>query len=322
MKKQLRLLAITATLSLGLCSCSGRIDVSESVSTPAVSVVDMTDNTPPQELKADFTCGLSNTTLEPPTAFNYSKAIAMELYVDNSGAAADFGVLIFIDGILQKCTLRDSDKSEYMPVVSVKSNQVKVISLSFEPQAAKQADSVDVYYCFVYMPTYRPQSADASFGECNSLRSLNVMSLVGIEPQACGNVSISTAESITPDKTASPDALSIALEPESGGKLSDGLTADDKLKLTLSGSSGSGKNGENIWRVCMIVDGAPVPAFDGKRYIDMAAGEDIASSVSVALSELPDNGEDYASAFFIAVPTQRHNGIAPVATESFVLNRK
>lgn len=247
----------------------------------------------------------------------YSSEKKMGFYINNTGSASSFTVLLYVDGIRQSYSLDSGTEKATHHVVQVAKDERKEFYVTYNPTAGEFKENTIISYAIMYNPEFAPQSPTVLFGNNYGLSFFN-FKLSGISKDITLVKNI-----IKGEKTTIPnDILQKYMMPDSSGAgyvntlensarlvalKNDNMTIEsdphpnavcssDTLTVRILGGA------ECEYRVSMYVDHKLISAFNGFEYIDMESSVNEMSEFSIALSELklPESG--YHSLYFIAVP--------------------
>ena len=116
-----------------------------------------------------FSYGFGLVSPEADTNMVYDgQPIQAECFVDNTGAAMNVGILIFVDGIPQPYKVGDEAES-YMHIHEAPAMQKNTFSFSFTPVSGKKGESMSVRFLSILNPQTRPDKPTYIFGHTGAM---------------------------------------------------------------------------------------------------------------------------------------------------------
>lgn len=91
------------------------------------------------------------------------KPVSLIFELNNIGAAAQYGILVFIDGIVQEFKTEDYKKMDYMHNYELKAEENKSIQISLIPQNLEKGE-YDLSVLVLLNPDFMPQEPNYVFG--------------------------------------------------------------------------------------------------------------------------------------------------------------
>lgn len=306
-----------------LCGCTAHSEAAESSYDPfQMPPLGMSDT-----IDANFGFGL----IDPPDSgrLRYSNPLTLHFWLENGGEPVDYGVLIFVNGILQEITT-DGGDLQTMARIDIAKNERREFSVTFSPHAAANDSDFVLTYALMFHPGFAPESETCAFGNyyrlsCSSL----LLTDSGAIPLTAQTKSAAETEPIPETVAAkfyerdgdgnvigSPllTGAQLIAERQSPQETEDNaLRPADSVKLTLLGGASA-----RTWRISMYCDHEIVAAFDGAEYLDMTASGDTMSVYTVPMSVLGERSQKYGSVYFIASPLGADLSDDPLRSHIFV----
>ena len=317
-----------------LCGCTdGRTAHSETAESsfdpfymPPLNMSDRID--------ANFGFGLT----DPPEndRFAYSDEMTLRFYADNAAQEADFGLMLFVNGVLQEYRFEEEPAKSTLFRFPVGKDEKREFTVSFSPKAAESDSECVLSYSLMFHPDFTPQSAQCSFGNYYRLMSLSA-SLTDV-PDGCKTVKTLRAAETAPipeelrakyyeldaDGNVVSDLLRTSTQLRTEKLSADypdaaddpapnALHRGDSVRLTLLGGAK-----ERTWRISMYCDHALVTAFDSAQYLDMTASNETMSVYTVPVSVIGKREPEFGSVYFVAAPLGADAADDPYRSHVFV----
>lgn len=327
-------LFVCAAAALALCGCTGRTGASSVSSAPA-DYDPFAQQTGAEEfLDANFGFGLT----DPPEndRFAYSDEMTLRFYADNAAQEADFGLMLFVNGVLQEYRFEEEPAKSTLFRFPVGKDEKREFTVSFSPKAAESDSECVLSYSLMFHPDFTPQSAQCSFGNYYRLMSLSA-SLTDV-PDGCKTVKTLRAAETAPipeelrakyyeldaDGNVVSDLLRTSTQLRTEKLSADypdaaddpapnALHRGDSVRLTLLGGAK-----ERTWRISMYCDHALVTAFDSAQYLDMTASNETMSVYTVPVSVIEKREPEFGSVYFVAAPLGADAADDPYRSHVFV----
>lgn len=269
--------------------------------------------------------------IAPPDAgrLRYSDPLTLHFWLDNGGEPIDYGVLIFVNGVLQEIST-DGGDLQTMARIDIAKNERREFSVAFSPHAAAGDSEFVLTYALMFHPGFASESETCSFGNyyrlsCSSL----LLTDSGTIPLTAQTKSAAKAEPI-PETVAAMfyerdgdgnvignpllTGAQLVAERQSPQETEDNaLRPADSVRLTLLGGASA-----RTWRISMYCDHEIVAAFDGAEYLDMTASSDTMSVYTVPMSVLGKRAQKYGSVYFVAMPLGADRSDDPFSSHAFV----
>ncbi len=255
---------------------------------------------------------------------DYASTVSFNYYVDNSGNAADFGLLLFLNGIRQPYRTEENSENKFMHTFDVDQNERKVQKIEFEPVVGEKGDEVSVEIITMFHPNFI-QTENSNYQFNHKISSLfpskmTVTQETGLsEPKVCSEYEVTPISdelrqqfnTMSPTGGSGGNALedSVYIETlkndifytpkdlQAGKGDNTPFSVNDSVTLCMYG----GKPCK--YRVSMYIDHELVKgAFDGADYIDMTPSKDSICKKKIDMEKLGLSLEDHSHLYFIAVP--------------------
>lgn len=307
-----------------LCGCTTHSETAESSFDPFyMPPLGMSDT-----IDANYGFGL----VDPPESgsLRYSNPLTLHFWLENGGDPVDYGILIFVNGVLQELTLDGDSELQTMVRIEIEKNERREFSVTFSAHAAAGDSEFVLTYALMFHPKFAPGSETCAFGNyyrlsCSSL----LLSDSGAIPLTAQTKSAAEAAPI-PETLAARfyerdgdgnvignpllTGTQLIAERQSPQEQADNaLRPADSVKLTLLGGASARK-----WRISMYCDHELVRAFDGEDYLDMTASSNTMSVYTVPMSVLGERSQKYGSVYFIASPLGADLSDDPLRSHIFV----
>jgi len=285
-----------------------------------------------QEMFATFSHGILAPDPEIRELSYNGKDITVQYNITNGEQDASFGLLIFVNGILQPYRVNENNTTMYK--IKLSKNQKLTIPISFKPiQVSKNNDNT-VNFLLMLNPSFYPEGEIKSFGHNHTISQLLPWKLVSnIESQNISSGSIIALENykftqIENNNTESAESnppynkSDIPLEMSINSNTAIVLDKDsDRCTIPLYISSRiSGK-----YRVSIYINHKLIKAFDGYDYIDVDFKKDIAYKLLFNIDSSSHNKNVNESENFIyamAVPVDydyNNSDIEMVKSKTIIL---
>ena len=244
--------------------------------------------------------------VQPTKQLQFAAEMPLDLFIENSAEnPADFGILLFVDGMLQADSTTDSallctahlnglERKEYYPDV--------------RPVLDGGLSGHSLQMGLVYDPGFLPETPQTVYGHHHRITGISVP--------------IYNAEKSVTEKTKHPQIQSRPMTneenqkyqmPSDSGELHlekkkseddpapNSFTSNDKMTAVLLGGNKGGR-----WRISMLCSNHLAAAFEGQNYldIDMKAGE--IASYECDVSSIVQKGNH--PVYLIAVPLENEYG--------------
>lgn len=281
---------------------------------------------------ATFGYGLCNPAAD--NRYEYQEEMTLDFYIENSSQTADFGLLLYVNGVLQEYSVADAADKHTMAHITVEKGEKKEFSVNFSPVCASDDETFCVSYAIMLNPDFAPQSDTTVFGNNHRISAMSI-SMSDVPENALTEKTLlcENAESIPCELqtqyyiydeegnvSANTLANNVSFRAESytsshseNNNTTHALTKNDSVNLTLLGGPQESK-----WRISMYCNHGLVSAFDGTSYIDMQASSDKMSTYTVPMSVIGDVAQQYSSVYFIASPIGSDGESYPIKSHSFV----
>lgn len=255
---------------------------------------------------------------------DYAPTVSFQYYVNNSGKATDFGLLLFVNGVRQAYRTGENSENKIIHIFDVDQDERQVQTIEFEPVVGENGDTVSVEIVTMFQPSFI-NTEKSSYGFSHRISSLYPSSLsvtqeTGLtEPNVCSEYEVTPIseelrqefnqmgstggyggnaldngiyiETLKNDVFYTP-ADRLEAEPDISP-----FTMNDSVTLCMYGGSSC------TYRVSMYINHELVrDAFDGSDYIDITPSRDSICKKTVDLEKLNLSLEDYNHLYFIAVP--------------------
>lgn len=328
---------ITSACCILLCSCSEKtteISLTETSSdyNPFANI-ELDDG---EVLDANFGYGLCN----PPdnNSFEYQDEMTLKFFIENAAQEVDFGLVLYVNGILQEYIFENEAESQTIAHIQVKQNERKEFSVTFSPVSAQGDDEFCLSYMIMFHPDFTPQSSKVSFGNNYRISSTSFpLKNVSADIAEKSTLKFNDTEKIKDDikseyyildedgnitSNSLIDTTSIKVEKiANSDNINDTepntLYKEDKVSLMLLGG-----HDNSSWRVSMYCNHKLVKAFDGNEYIDLKADSDEMSTYTIPMSVINDVPKQYNSIYFIASPIGSDGENYPIKSHTFVYVNK
>lgn len=255
---------------------------------------------------------------------DYAPTVSFRFFVDNSGKATDFGLLLFVNGIRQPYRTEEDSENKIIHIFDVNQDEQKVQTIEFEPVVGAKGDEVFVEIVSMFHPDFI-QTENSNYEFNHRISSLwpskmAVTQETGLsEPNVCseyevtpisdelrqefnemGAAGASVGNALDDNvyiETLKNDVFLTPKDLQEGKGDSKPFTTNDSVTLCMYG-------GESCkYRVSMYINHELVTgAFDGADYIDMTPSRDSICKKMIDLEKLNFSLEDYNHLYFIAVP--------------------
>lgn len=270
--------------------------------------------------------------MDPPDGMRLrcSDPLTLHFWLENSGDPIDYGILIYVNGVLQECSADGSEESQTLPRMEIDKNERREFSVTFSPKAAAGDAAFVLTYALMFHPAFAPESEICSFGNYYRLSGSSLLlTETGAIPLTEKAMTVTEAAPI-PAEIAErfyerDDNGNVIGNPLLTGtqllaerqsaleKADNALRPADSVKLTLLGGAS-----ERKWRISMYCDHELVRAFDGAEYLDMTASNKTMSVYTVPMSVLGERNQKYSSVYFIAAPLGADLSDDPLRSHVFV----
>lgn len=252
---------------------------------------------------------------------DYAPTVSFRYFVNNSGNAADFGLLIFVNGIRQPYRTEENTENKLLHIFDVQQNERKVQTIEFEPVVGEMGDEVSVEIISMFEPSYinTENSVYNFYHNISSLlpSKMNVTEKTNLsEPEICSDYMVTSIteemlqefnsygsengnpldnqvyiDTLKNEKFYTPKAL-LEEEPDITP-----FTLNDTVTLCMYGGAPC------KYRVSMYINHDLVAgAFDGADYIDITTANDSICKKTININNLNIELKDYNYLYFIAVP--------------------
>lgn len=255
---------------------------------------------------------------------DYAPTVSFQYYVDNSGKAADFGLLLFVNGVRQPYRTEENSENKILHIFDVDQNERKVQTIEFEPVVGEKGDKVSVEIVTMFQPSFI-NTEKSSYGFSHRISSLYPSSLsvtqeTGLsEPKVCSEYEVTPiSEELRQEfnqmgstggyggnaldngiyiETLKNDVFYTPADRLDAESDISPFTLNDSVTLCMYG-------GESCtYRVSMYINHELVAgAFDGADYIDITPSRDSICKKAVDLEALNLSLQDDNHLYFIAVP--------------------
>lgn len=255
---------------------------------------------------------------------DYASTVSFRYYVDNSGKAADFGLLLFVNGFRQPYRTKEQTANSVLHYFDVGQNEHKIQTIEFEPIVGEKGDVLSVEILSMFCPSYiQTESSQYTFNhKIASLypSRLQVTQNTGLsEPKVCSEYEVTP---ITQELRQEFNQMNA--KGEYGGNALDNGVYIETLKNDVFYTPADRLNAESDitpftmqdsvtlcmyggascqYRVSMYLNHELIPgAFDGADYIDITPSKDSICKKEIDLEALSLPLEEYNHLYFIAVP--------------------
>lgn len=267
-------------------------------------------------MDANFGYGLCN----PPdqNRFTYQDEMTLDFYIENAAREVDFGLLLYVNGVLQEYAFEDESETQTMAHIVVGQDEKRKFSVTFSPVIGEDDKSFSLSYAVMFHPEFVPQSETVSFGNRYRISAMSFpMTDVSSSCAVQNTLTCNDTESI-PEEIISEyydfdedgnvianrlsDAVSLRVEKMSSSDKEDDekgntLYPDDSVRIALLGGAT-----ESAWRISMYCDHELVRAFDNDYYLDMQTDRNNMSTYTIPMSVIKAAKQQYNSVYFIAAP--------------------
>ncbi|MDR0918962.1 MAG: hypothetical protein LBM93_06885, partial [Oscillospiraceae bacterium] len=251
--------------------------------------------------------------------FNYAPEITFTRLVHSYGKRGNFGLVMYINGILQPCKL-DNSEEKLLHIYEL-DNEEKKQTISFSPVVGEKGDKLYVEICKIYDPNFVPSSPYPHYKfshEFNNMTvTVDVTETTGkTYPPICTNY---VKEPVTEEirngfqnewkpendldrmdfvKTLKNGNFYTTEDYANGQADQTPFEVTDSVEIALYGG------GEPcMYRVSMYINHQLVKgAFDGMDYIDMEMSKNYISRKQVDYKNSGIKLNEYNFIYFVAVP--------------------
>lgn len=264
-----------------------------------------------QTVEASYGWWISNQNTETHNIAYNGDEFQLEVTFDNAGGNCEVGMLVFVDGIIQKYTLEKEDKAEYIqPITLHENNSEEIMVLNVCPEFGITGDKHEVQIACMYEPLYRATKENLGYGNYQSILSGPVWSIdyyvdeLQEKVDKCDNYHMLTEEVLGEYIYDRNGTLVNQLENQivfrflqSNQELTDAVVdCEEDLHYQIFG----GLEGE--YRICALVNNVPCALFDGSMYMDVSITEEESVEGYLDFSKIEQEIDEYASFYFVICP--------------------
>ena len=243
----------------------------------------------------------------------------------NSGDKADYGLVLFVDGVLTPFTTDFDEEEKTMHILSLGANKVGEFTVKVKAEYIPSGHTVYADVATILNPKYILQSLDyRSYLPHHFLAAFTFYKLENLEANEVGNINVSQIDY----QMELPDEINKSYESEgldenyetvitnsldnvnffylySGEEFNEIISIytsvpgkDLNLKVACLGKS-------EKFRLSLYINHTPVPAFDGNMYCDVEVQRDkiMFKNVSISADYLAGLGE-FNHIYLMAVPIE------------------
>lgn len=204
--------------------------------------------------------------------------LRLRFLLDNQGGDCQVGLLVFVDGVAQRCHLKDGEET-YMVTCGLTGIGITYVDVYLTPEFGWAGEEHYLSFAGMLNPSYVPDTNTHGYG--NNHRTLpNLPYRIEYPVET---VQLEMMEAEEPEEYIE-ESNGIHAAYLQGGQSMDYLEMTDgraefEIALTCRGVA------QEQYRMSLWVNGAPVPAFDGAYYADVLVGEGGRTVVGVELTE-------------------------------------
>jgi hypothetical protein len=252
--------------------------------------------------------------------------ITLEVLINNTHDEAEYGVILFVDGIRLPFTTNEHSESDYMQVFRFQGEEESFVSVTFSPTFVAQGETVAVNIATILNPRFRLESMDF----VNYLMHHRILPAspyhVRINTVSETEIPISnTVDDIEPtpqelqeQHANSDENVQFMLYQNSLEPLEHYFTVqrgeDLQLSLACFGDSGS-------YRVSLYINHEIVPAFNGKEYFDVDVELNLLKTRHINIpANVLELFDEFSHIYFIAVPLEQGDIVALAKSQTMILH--
>ena len=310
MKKNSLIIISWAATYCFLCGCSQHEESSMHEPSSALVSNEQIDPFSPKDTAVQNTDDIrfSWGFVQPSAQIQYDDDMQMQLFIENaSEIPADFGIMIFVDGMLQ--TLDAQSDQSLSCFANLNGNERKEFSPAIRPMPDGGLDAHDLQMGLVYDPMFQPETVQTVYGHHHRMTGLNI-SIEGVQKSTDAETQFKkvASRSLTKEEQEDQynqgqnDLTQLRLEKEKieNDTAPNSFTAQDHIKAVLRSGTKSG-----VWRISMYCSNRQVSAFDGENYVDfeMKAGEIAECECDLSCFRMKGNNAVY----LVAVPLEKQD---------------
>ncbi len=260
---------------------------------------------------------------------DYSSTVSFDYYVDNSGKIADFGLLLFVNGIRQPYYTEENPENKVMHIFEVNEQSRKVQTILFEPVVGEKDDTLLIEIVTMFQPNFiNKENSNYEFNHRITSLYPSCMTITDetglINPKVCDKYEVTSIttelrqefDEVGPtgeyggnslDKEVSIEILKNNVFYTPADRLKEEsditpFTMNDSVTLCMYGGASC------KYRVSMYINHELVTgAFDGADYIDITTTSDTICKKLIDLSALKPTLDEYNHLYFLAVPFYTNN---------------
>lgn len=294
----------------------------------------------------DFSTDIRNVT-DWTKIINYDGTpITLDFAISNIKDKAEYGVIIFVDGVRVSFSTNEHSQLSYMQIFNLEAQEEnREISVTLSPDFIPQGETVAINIATILNPVYTPNSIDLPtsllhhnllplspyFIEVNTPQKRKILFSNDINSEE--NVSNELEKEFTYEVPVEQDDTLIETVNELDNKTYFRLFQNTmetleiiepyysinkgeelQLKLACFGNSGS-------YRVSLYINNEIVPAFNGKDYLDINVEREKIkiSNITLSVSEL-EKYDEFNHIFFIAVPLEQGEIVTLIKNKTRILH--
>ena len=297
-------------ISAFLLGCSPHEDINTPDSTILASTAEqydpfaMSNSDSQQTDDIRFSWGFS----QPIEHIPYAAEMPLDLFVENcSVQSADFGIMLFVDGILQY-TDGQADSSICCHA-HLNGEERKDYHLVLRPVMDAGLSKHIMHLGLIYGPNFQPQTPQTVYGHHHRITGIDVpfsdVSKQSRTQNAFPQIKSHplTAEEKNNDRYQMSETSAMLLlekQKTDNDPTPNSFSQQNKVTAVMLGGSTNGR-----WRISMFCSNQQVPAFNGQYYLDADIGAGEIAKYECDLSSLILKG--CHSVYLVAVPLETQN---------------
>lgn len=296
----------------------------------------------PSSEEGNYGTGIENVT-DWETVIEYNGVpITLEFLLHNLNDTADYGIILFVNGIRVMYTTNEHNQFDFMHIFQLEAEEMeRTIMVTFSPNSASVGNTVTVNIATILNPNYIPVSLDLP-------KNLMHHSFLSIAPY---NVQINTSDNqkvlvsnIINMEEPLPQEMEDSFirdsndntDSESSGVINEldnisqfmlfqesldtietcyTVQEDVDLKLILSWFGKSGN-----YRVSLYINNEIVPVFDGNEYLDVEVDRKMIRTRYITIpADIIKNLNEFNHIYFIAVPLGQEEVVSLIKNKTKIL---
>jgi len=269
--------------------------------------------------------------------------VTLEILLHNLKDAAQYGIILFADGIRIPFTTNEHNQTDYMQIFHLETEETDhVVTITFSPNLTV-GETVVINIATILNPYLIPENLDSP----RNIMYHNLLSNIpyrvkinasDIQEDILISNTINREEPLTNEvenkfiretndnqnsnNSASTNELDIASQFRLFQESLDAVEtyyevqSGEDLKLNLSWFGKSGN-----YRISMYINHEIIPVFDGTEYFDANVNRELIRTKLITIpAEILKNFEEFNHIYFIAVPLEQEEDISLIKNNTRILH--